>query len=267
MREYSAPYLIFALAASLFMVVGGLAQQFMPMQLALILGQAVGMGGVSLFVLTQREPPPQGWFAWRGRAPLSKSTLLLILLIAPALALGSNLLGGLIVSLSPSLQELAQGYMKTTRALLYPEQSWLRAAALCSIVGSAPFFEELLFRQVMLSEQLRAPTPVAVSLIFNGLLFGLLHANPISMLPLTILGVFLAHLTWMTRRLWPAILVHALVNLTNGIIIPELFGAADAASPQGPTSALSLQSLAAVGLVCLLCVTLWTLIARTCSRD
>lgn len=267
MREYSAPYLIFALAASLFMVVGGLAQQFMPMQLALILGQVVGMGGVSLFVLTQREPPPDGWFRWRGPKPLPLRALLLLGLIGPALALTSNLLGGLVVSLSPSLQEMAQSYMTSTRAMLYPEQPWLRAAALISIVGSAPLCEELLFRQVMLSEQSRAPTPVVISLLFNGLLFGLLHANPISMLPLTILGAFLAHLTWMTRRLWPAILVHALVNLTNGVIIPELFGAAQTATPAQATSALSLQSLAATALMCCLCAALWTLIARICSRD
>ena len=259
----AAPYLIFILAALVFMLVGGLLQVLAPMQAALIGAQLLGLGGVALYVRRVRPAPPRGWPAWSLGLPIK--TLALLLLIAPCLAILANTLGALTLALIPSLEPSAKAYREATLAMLYPEQPWLRALALISVVGTAPLCEELLFRGAILPEQRRAASPPWLALGLNGALFGLLHMNPISALALTLLGVFLAHLTWMTGRLGPAILVHALVNLTNGVVLAEL-SQAQALDLEAARPPL-MQLLGLTALLSALGALLWTLIARTYTRD
>jgi len=71
--------------------------------------------------------------------------------------------------------------------------------------------EELLFRGYAQRQFERASGPVG-GILLSGVLFGLYHLRPSQVLPLVVLGLFLAYLTWRTGSLWPAILVHVLHN-------------------------------------------------------
>mgnify|MGYP006281335801 CR=1 FL=1 len=71
--------------------------------------------------------------------------------------------------------------------------------------------EEVLFRGYAQRQFERASGP-AGGVLLSGVLFGLYHLRPSQVLPLAVLGLYLAYLTWRTGSLWPAVLVHILHN-------------------------------------------------------
>ena len=75
--------------------------------------------------------------------------------------------------------------------------------------------EELLFRGYA-QRQFERSTGVVGGILLSGILFGCYHLRPSQLLPLAVLGIYLAYLTWRTGSLWPAILVH---TAHNGIAV------------------------------------------------
>jgi len=73
------------------------------------------------------------------------------------------------------------------------------------------FCEEILFRGYAQRQFERASGPVG-GILLSGVLFGFYHLRPSQVLPLIVLGLYLAYLTWRTGSLWPAVLVHVLHN-------------------------------------------------------
>jgi len=71
--------------------------------------------------------------------------------------------------------------------------------------------EELLFRGYA-QRQFERATGVVGGILLSGILFGLYHLRLSQLLPLALLGIYLAYLTWRTGSLWPAILVHMAHN-------------------------------------------------------
>ena len=71
--------------------------------------------------------------------------------------------------------------------------------------------EELLFRGYAQREFERWGGPAA-GILLSGVLFGAYHLRPTQLLPLIVLGTYLAYLTWRTGSLWPAIAVHMAHN-------------------------------------------------------
>jgi membrane protease YdiL (CAAX protease family) len=71
--------------------------------------------------------------------------------------------------------------------------------------------EELLFRGYAQRQFERASGPVA-GILLSGIIFGAYHLRPSQVLPLVVLGVYLAYLTWCTGSLWPAVIVHITHN-------------------------------------------------------
>lgn len=71
--------------------------------------------------------------------------------------------------------------------------------------------EELLFRGYAQRQWERALGPAA-GVALSGLVFGLYHLRPSHLLPLVVLGAYLAYLTWRTGSVLPAIIVHAVHN-------------------------------------------------------
>ena len=73
------------------------------------------------------------------------------------------------------------------------------------------FCEEMLFRGYV-QRQLERGLHVGVAIVVTGVLFGFYHLRFTQAIPLSLIGIYLAYLTWRTRSLWPAILVHFLNN-------------------------------------------------------
>jgi hypothetical protein len=75
----------------------------------------------------------------------------------------------------------------------------------------APLVEELFFRGfVFAGLRLRYGWPKAAAI--SSALFALLHLQPLAILPIFLLGFIFAFLYQRSRSLWPAILMHVLMN-------------------------------------------------------
>lgn len=77
--------------------------------------------------------------------------------------------------------------------------------------------EEILFRGYIQRQSERAWGIVA-GILFSGIIFGLYHLRLSQALPLSVLGIYLAYLTWRTGSLWPAIMVHFANNAIAVIV-------------------------------------------------
>lgn len=86
----------------------------------------------------------------------------------------------------------------------------------------APFAEEFLFRGVIyrtLSKNISIP----VTIIIQGVLFGIYHGNLIQGVYASLLGIIFGFITHKTQSLWPAIIAH-MTNNTIAVIIPAVMG-------------------------------------------
>lgn len=73
------------------------------------------------------------------------------------------------------------------------------------------FCEEVLFRGYV-QRQAERGLGVLGGVLFSGIVFGLYHLRLTQVLPLCILGVYLAYLVWRTGSLWSAVAVHLANN-------------------------------------------------------
>lgn len=71
--------------------------------------------------------------------------------------------------------------------------------------------EEVFFRGYV-QRRLEVGGSAATAVVFSGLAFGLYHLRPSHLLPLSVVGVYLAYAVWRTGRLRPAIAAHFAYN-------------------------------------------------------
>lgn len=90
-----------------------------------------------------------------------------------------------------------------------------------AIVFGAPFFEEYLFRGIMLDGLLKNYRP-AIAIGICSLLFGLMHLNPLQFVSAGLGGIFLGWIYFRTKNLIYCMLIHLVINLTGFISIKQL---------------------------------------------
>ena len=101
-----------------------------------------------------------------------------------------------------------------------------------TLVVMAPITEELLFRGILLQGLRRRRSTVA-SCVVSSLLFALIHADPLGLVPLFLGGLLLAAVQLKTGSLWPCICMHAGFNtLPVAAIMARARLAADQAATQ-----------------------------------
>ena len=127
--------------------------------------------------------------------------------------------------LEPLLKQLTgldlkpQGLVESAPDITDPATQALMFVTLC--IG-APLMEELIFRGVLFNVAARCIHPVYAS-VSTSLLFGVIHNNLLSFIPLTLLGLCFAEAYRRTRSLAVPVLMHSLFNcisflaITNGI--------------------------------------------------
>ncbi len=221
LTAYSTPYIWFAIAGVLFLVVGALAQAVLPMATALIVAEVGSLLGFSLFMRHHWDAPePMGWPSVRHTGG-GWWTIPVLFVSGGVFGLCANAFGSLIAALVPGMAEQAQRYAETIQKLLNTGDPLLDATALVSIIVFAPLCEEALFRGTLLPVQ-REQEPTVLAIGLNGVLFSLLHLSALNFVPLALLGAAMAWVTWRTRSIWPAIACHIGVNTFNGLLIPKL---------------------------------------------
>lgn len=82
------------------------------------------------------------------------------------------------------------------------------------VVAAAPFFEELFYRGLLL-RSIRKRYGDGVAIIGSGVIFGVVHFEPVATLALALFGMVLAWLAVRTGRLGPSIWAHVAFNLTT----------------------------------------------------
>jgi membrane protease YdiL (CAAX protease family) len=120
-----------------------------------------------------------------------------------------------------NIEVAAQEVVNTFQNAEHPSQKLL--LALMAIIF-APFVEELMFRGVLFTA-LKQHLPRWIAIWGSALFFGLVHANVMSFIPLTLLAVLLTRLYEHTSNLWAPIFAHAIFNSINlGLMLwlPEL---------------------------------------------
>ena len=86
----------------------------------------------------------------------------------------------------------------------------------------APIAEEFLFRGVVFNTLQKRFSP-AWTIVIQGVLFGLFHLNLVQGSYATILGIVYGYVTYKTKSLWPAIIMH-IVNNSMPFIMTIIFG-------------------------------------------
>jgi membrane protease YdiL (CAAX protease family) len=109
------------------------------------------------------------------------------------------------IPLPEAVQQFEQSQLKLIETVLKSDTGfWFNLTMMAVVPG---IFEELAFRGYVQRQLERAGGPVA-GIVLSGLIFGLYHLRLSQFIPLSVLGIFLAYLTWRTGSLIPAILVH-----------------------------------------------------------
>jgi len=201
-------------------VASGVLMQLLPTQEALIVMQVGAVLGAALaysFIMGERRA------SWPSldRVGLGPGQFVSMAFAAVTLGLAANATMGLTVELFPGFEPMAKRYRQGLNELVLKAEGMDRILGVFAICVAAPICEESLFRGTLLQEKRRLLT-TGPALAANGLMFGLFHLNPIGLLPLAIVGAFLAHLIVMTESLWAAVLGHAIFNAFNGVVLPEL---------------------------------------------
>lgn len=78
----------------------------------------------------------------------------------------------------------------------------------------APFFEEIIFRGIILNGFLATYSHLK-AIIFSAILFGLIHLQPNQVLGAVLIGLFLGWVYYKTRSVGVTIILHAVANLTG----------------------------------------------------
>lgn len=130
--------------------------------------------------------------------------------LAPIIGVAAFVLAGAVMQLTSMLLparwlELFDVSRLFDRPPLERAALWVAAATL------APLCEEIAFRGWLLTA-LRTRHSAGVSIVLSGLLFAIMHLDPVRFSGVLALGVLYAWLTWRSGSVWPAILAHATNN-------------------------------------------------------
>lgn len=86
----------------------------------------------------------------------------------------------------------------------------------------APFSEELIFRGVIYNK-LSKSMSITATIIIQGILFGVYHMNLVQGLYASLLGIVFGYVTYKTKSIWPAVIMH-MVNNAVSVIAPYILG-------------------------------------------
>jgi len=113
---------------------------------------------------------------------------------------------------------LFKEYFSIMENMLAPLSEGSVLVSLLTVGIVVPFTEEFIFRGVIF-KTLNKNISVLGTIIIQALFFGVFHGNLIQGIYTTLLGLVLGYITYRTRSLWPAIIIH-MINNTIATISP-----------------------------------------------
>ncbi len=168
------------------------------------IGMVVGLGGLAILVARLQSTRP--WLLLRVRMPNLKDVslaLLGLLAILPAIFWIGELNEAIPIPEFTRMMEEEQ--LLLLEKLLSGEGSLVLNLVLVALTPA--LFEEVFFRGLVQRNLERAWGGTA-GIAATGIIFGLFHLRFTQALPLILLGIYLAYLTWQTGSLWVPVIVH-----------------------------------------------------------
>lgn len=113
------------------------------------------------------------------------------------------------------IRDMEEGQMVLIEQVLMQDFSLLFTISMLALTPA--ICEEILFRGFV-QRQAERRLGAWGGILFSGIIFGFYHLRLTQAIPLSLLGIFMAWLTWRTRSLWPAIIVHLLNNTFAAVL-------------------------------------------------
>ncbi len=113
------------------------------------------------------------------------------------------------------IRTLEEGQMALIEQVLTQDFSLVFAISMLALTPA--ICEEILFRGYI-QRQAERSLGAWGGILFSGIIFGFYHLRLTQAIPLSLLGIYMAWLTWQTRSLWPAILVHFMNNTFAAVL-------------------------------------------------
>ncbi len=172
------------------------------------IGLALGLGGVALLASALDSSRPLSYLRLKtcNTADWALSLVALICLLPAVSALG---ILNEQIPLPDVLLRLEEQQMELIEWFIGDGGNF--ALNMVFVVATPALFEEVFFRGYV---QRRAEQGLGVvgGIILTGVIFGVFHLRLTQVLPLVLLGCYLAYVTWRTGSLWIAIVLHFLNN-------------------------------------------------------
>jgi uncharacterized protein len=168
------------------------------------IGQVLGLALPALVLA--RMHTTRGWAFLRVRATDLPMMLLALLGLAALLPV-VQWLGGVneTLPLPETIRRFEQSQLDLIERVLMQDTHLL--FNLLALALTPAICEELLFRGYVQRQSERG-FGVLGGILFSGIAFGLYHLRLTQLLPLAVLGIYIAYVAWRTGSLWPAIMVH-----------------------------------------------------------
>ena len=148
-------------------------------------------------------------------------------LATPLVGLISGIIIGLFLDESAALKEMSDIFRQQS-------QSGFTAQLILMVALTPALCEELLFRGYVQSRLARVFPPV-LGVLFSSIVFAAFHMDPVHVIAVVPLGLFLGWLSWQSESLFPAILAHFVNNLVSVL--------ATIIAPAADTNTFSLPAL------------------------
>lgn len=162
---------------------------------------------------------------------------LILFAVAIAFALGCRLLVAVYYSLAESIPVLSDSIKGAEESLPNPETATQLKLALLCIVVVAPYFEEILFRGLIMEELLKIMKPW-IAIILQAIVFGAIHGVLFQSIFAFFVGIALGFVYLRTKNIRLSTFFHGVFNLSSVIVQGNM-----------PVSGLVIYSVAGV-LLC-----------------
>jgi membrane protease YdiL (CAAX protease family) len=144
---------------------------------------------------------------------VGKRNIMLIILMVAGYSLALSAISVYVMKYFPS-------YNETSKSLSMGMTSWI---GIIAVVISAPIFEEILFRGIILTE-IRENLKVVPAVIIQAIAFGIYHLNPFQGIYASILALVLGYVCVKTKTIVGSITGHMTFNICGSFIFPVLVG-------------------------------------------